>query len=336
MSERITILGAGSWGMAVARLLDNNGKNVTLWEFDQAEFNRLVRLRGIPEKLKSFTLADSIDLTNDLSGALEGCQMLVMAVPAQFVRSVIRPVGEKMAEIKGGIVNLAKGIEAGSLKRVSEVILDETPISPERIVSMSGPSHAEEVILDVPTTVVAGGRSAEMVERVQAAFSNAYFRVYKSDDVTGVELGGSLKNIIAIAAGITDGLGLGDNTKGALITRGLAEITRLGIAMGARSETFAGLSGVGDLVTTCYSQHSRNRFVGEQIAKGRQLREILENLKMVAEGVETTRSGYELARLHDVEMPITNEVYKVLFRDKSPSEALQDLMGRELKAEIWK
>ena len=336
MSERITILGAGSWGMAVARLLDNNGKNVTLWEFDQAEFNRLVRLRGIPEKLKSFSLAPSITITHDLADALDGCEILVLAVPAQFVRSVIRPVGERMALISGGIVNLAKGIEAGTLKRVSEVILDEAPVSPDRIITMSGPSHAEEVILDVPTTVVAGGKSIEMVERVQAAFSNTYFRVYKSDDVVGVELGGSLKNIIAIAAGITDGLGLGDNTKGALITRGLAEITRLGLAMGARAETFAGLSGVGDLVTTCYSQHSRNRYVGEQIAKGRKLREILENLKMVAEGVETTRSGYKLARLRDVEMPITNEVYEVLFRDKPPSEALQDLMGRELKAEIWK
>ena len=336
MSERITILGAGSWGMAVARLLDNNGKNVTLWEFDQAEFNRLVRLRGIPEKLKSFSLAPSITITHDLADALDGCEILVLAVPAQFVRSVIRPVGERMALISDGIVNLAKGIEAGTLKRVSEVILDEAPVSPDRIITMSGPSHAEEVILDVPTTVVAGGKSVEMVERVQAAFSNTYFRVYKSDDVVGVELGGSLKNIIAIAAGITDGLGLGDNTKGALITRGLAEITRLGLAMGARAETFAGLSGVGDLVTTCYSQHSRNRYVGEQIAKGRKLREILENLKMVAEGVETTRSGYKLARLRDVEMPITNEVYEVLFRDKPPSEALQDLMGRELKAEIWK
>lgn len=322
--------------MAVARLLDNNGKNVTLWEFDQSEYNRLVRLRGIPEKLKSFSLAPSIDITHDLPAALDACDMLILAAPAQFVRSVIRPVGERIASVTGGIVNLAKGIESGTLKRVSEIILDEAPVSPDRIVTMSGPSHAEEVVIDVPTTVVAAGRSVEMVERVQAAFSNAYFRVYKSDDVIGVELGGSLKNIIAIAAGITDGLDLGDNTKGALITRGLAEITRLGLAMGARSETFAGLSGVGDLVTTCYSRHSRNRYVGEQIAKGRKLSEVLENLKMIAEGVETTRSGYELARLHNVEMPITNEVYEVLFRDKSPSEALQDLMGRELKAEIWK
>jgi glycerol-3-phosphate dehydrogenase (NAD(P)+) len=187
----------------------------------------------------------------------------------------------------------------------------------------------------MPTTVVAAGPDDPFVEYVQQVFSTNSFRVYKSDDLVGVELGGSLKNIIAIAAGILDGLGLGDNTKGALITRGLAEITRLGVAMGAQAETFAGLSGVGDLVTTCFSRHSRNRYVGEHIARGEKLPAILDQLKMVAEGVETTRSGRELARIHNVEMPITEQIYQVLFEDKTPSTAIEDLMGRDLKPEIW-
>ncbi len=334
MSERITILGAGSWGMAVAYLLASNDHKVMMWEFDRGEYERLAKLRTIPEKLADFTLPDSVSLTNDLYKAVNEAPMLVMAVPAQRVRSVVKHIGNSFAP---GVclVNLSKGIEAGTVRRVSEVVAEETALQASQVVALSGPSHAEEVIRDMPTTVVAAGPSDSYVERVQKAFSRPSFRVYKSNDLVGVELGGALKNIIAIAAGICDGLDYGDNTKGALITRGLAEMVRLGSAMGARPETFAGLSGLGDLVTTCTSLHSRNRHVGEKIALGGSVTDILRKLGMVAEGVETTRSGYELSRRHNVEMPITTEVYRVLFEDKPADVALGELMGRALKAEFW-
>ncbi|MCX6835952.1 MAG: NAD(P)H-dependent glycerol-3-phosphate dehydrogenase, partial [candidate division Zixibacteria bacterium] len=214
-------------------------------------------------------------------------------------------------------------------------ISEETCLPLESIATLSGPSHAEEVAIDMPTTVVVASPSNGLAVRVQELFSVGHFRVYACEDVVGVELGGSLKNIIAIAAGIADGLSLGDNTKGALLTRGLAEMTRLGVAMGAQAETFAGLSGFGDLVTTCFSRHSRNRHVGEKVGRGEKLEQVLAGMTMVAEGVETTRSGRDLARRHRVEMPITEEVYRVLFENKDAREALGDLMERRLRAEIW-
>jgi glycerol-3-phosphate dehydrogenase (NAD(P)+) len=305
-----------------------------LWEFDPDDYQRLVTTRGNPEKLPNFKLDDSVEMTADPSDAVAGVDVIVVAVSSQHVRSVMKSVRDA---IDGDtvMVNLAKGIERGSLVRMSEVIADEVGIEPDRVVTLSGPSHAEEVALDMPTTVVAASVSRELAVRVQKLFSTERFRVYESDDVVGVELGGSLKNIIAIAAGIIDGLALGDNTKGALITRGLAEITRLGVAMGARAETFAGLSGLGDLVTTCFSKHSRNRHVGEKLGLGRKLDEVLADMKMIAEGVETTRSGHDLAGRHAVEMPITEEVYHVLFDDKDARAALGNLMGRRLRTEIW-
>jgi glycerol-3-phosphate dehydrogenase (NAD(P)+) len=334
MSERVAILGAGSWGMAVAYLLDSNGHQVRLWEFDPDECHRLKSLRGIPEKLKNVELADSIEITNELAFAVEENDLIVLAVPAQTVRSVLKSV-RPLIDSSTCLVNLSKGIEAGTVKRVSEIITEETTVPLKNVVALSGPSHAEEVVRDMPTTVVAAGASERYVEHTQKLFSNNSFRVYKSNDLVGVELGGALKNIIAIAAGICDGLSFGDNTKGALITRGLAEMVRLGQALGAQPETFAGLSGLGDLVTTCISRHSRNRHVGERIAMGEKTPDILARLGMVAEGVETTRSGYQLAMQHEVEMPITTEVYRVLFEDKPAAVALGDLMDRTLKAEIW-
>jgi glycerol-3-phosphate dehydrogenase (NAD(P)+) len=321
--------------MAIARLLHTNGLHVTLWEFDKAAYEQLLRSRGHPDKLKGFKLPDEIVVTNDMHEAVRDAQLIALAVPSQFLRSVLRSLaGTVKPEV--GLVNLAKGIETKTLKRMSEVIIEELQPPPSLVTTLSGPSHAEEVIVDMPTAVVAAGVDDDFVSKVQEVFSNRTFRVYKSHDLVGVELGGSLKNIIAIAAGIADGLGMGDNTRGALITRGLAEITRLGVAMGAKAETFAGLSGIGDLVTTCASRHSRNRYVGEKIGQGQKLSEVLAQMSMVAEGVETTRSGYELARLHDVAMPITTEVYQVLFAGKSPLAAVEELMTRELKAEIWR
>lgn len=335
MSERITILGAGSWGMAVARLLDQNGRDVTLWAYDPREYYKLLQERGDSAKLPRLHLAPTIEITNDLAASVEDCDLVVLAVPAQYLRSVLREIGPRVRP-RLGVVNLAKGIETGSLKRMSEVILEETSIPIERVCTLSGPSHAEEVALDMPTTVVVAGSSDHLTSRVQEIFSCLVFRVYRSSDLVGVELGGSLKNVIAIAAGIVDGLGFGDNTKGALITRGLAEMIRIGATLGAKPETFAGLSGLGDLVTTCCSRHSRNRWVGEQIGMGKKLHEILLNMSMVAEGVETTRSSYSLARHCGVEMPITAEVFHVLFDGKPPLEAIEQLMGRALKAEVWR
>ncbi len=335
MAERISVLGAGSWGMAIAALLDNNGAGIKLWEFNREDCDKIIRHRCHPDKLSQVRLADSIDITNDLDYALTDTDMIVSAVPSQSLRSVL-------VQIKGrdfsrtGFVNLAKGIETGSLKRMSEVVREELGVNGSLVATLSGPSHAEEVVADLPTAVVAAGPSNEFTSRIQEVFSSQTFRVYQSNDVVGVELGGSLKNIIAIGAGIAAGLGMGDNTMGALITRGLAEMARLGIAMGAQAETFAGLSGIGDLVTTCSSRHSRNRYVGDKIGRGEKLADILKSMTMVAEGVETTRSGFTLSRDYSVEMPITCEVHEVLFKDKSPAEAVGDLMGRTLKSEIWR
>ncbi|MCK4302523.1 MAG: NAD(P)-dependent glycerol-3-phosphate dehydrogenase [candidate division Zixibacteria bacterium] len=335
MFSRVAVLGAGSWGMATAGLLSNNGATVTLWEFDRAEYEKLTRLRAIPEKLQKFRLPEPVAITNSLDEALSDTELVVLVVPSQCLRSVLQQAKGKLGSAVG-LVNLAKGIETTSLRCMSEVIADELGTSATQVATLSGPSHAEEVVQDMPTTVVVAGTDEGFVTRLQKTFSGSSFRVYSSHDLVGVELGGSLKNIIAIAVGIVDGLGLGDNTRGALITRGLAEMVRLGVALGAKAETFAGLSGIGDLVTTCTSQHSRNRHVGEMIGRGQQLEEILRAMAMVAEGVETTRSGYRLAELHRVEMPITTQIYQVLFENKSPSVALEELMGRELKAEIWR
>jgi len=334
MTDRVTILGAGSWGMAIAHLLDRNGLQVRLWEFDPAAYRSLVTDRSQPDKLRDFRLGDSIELTDKLEVALEDAPLVVLATPAQYLRSVLTKIkGGDFDEV--GFVNLAKGIETESLKRMSEVIVEELGVSLNQVATLSGPSHAEEVVADLPTAVVAAGHSEAFTSRLQHLFSNQSFRVYKSNDLIGVELGGSLKNIIAIAAGIVAGLGMGDNTLGALITRGLAETTRLGTVMGAQPLTFAGLSGIGDLITTCASRHSRNRYVGEKIGQGEKLADILNAMSMVAEGVQTTRSGYALAQMHNVETPITYDVYQVLFNDKPPREAVINLMERELKSEIW-
>ena len=298
------------------------------------ECERLKELRTIPEKLPGFVLPDSVRVTNHLADALAKAGIVVLAVPAQVTRSVLKAIGSDFPT-GAGVINLAKGIERETLCRVSEIAQQELDLSLGRFAALSGPSHAEEVMRDIPTTVVAASANDQFAEYVQNLFARQSFRVYQSNDLAGVEFGGALKNIIAIAAGITAGLEFGDNTMGALLTRGLAEMARLGTAAGANPETFAGLSGLGDLVTTCISRHSRNRQVGLRIAAGESLDHIVGSMAMVAEGVETTRSGYRLAEKYQVEMPITNEVYKVLFEDKPAVEALDDLMGRSLKAEVW-
>ena len=335
MSERVTILGAGSWGMAVSHLLAENGHEVILWEHDPADLKKLRADRSNPDRLNGFRLSETVNVTGDLQASLVGAALVLLVVPSQFVRGVLIKASQFLSPDQA-IVSLAKGIETSSLKRMTEVISELTNHKPDALAVLSGPSHAEEVVQDIPTTVVTASDSDELAGRIQRLLSTSTFRVYQSDDVTGVELGGALKNIIAIAAGIADGLGMGDNSKGALLTRGMAEITRLGVACGARADTFAGLSGFGDLMTTCFSRHSRNRQVGEQISKGKTLEEILAGMTMVAEGVETTRSALKLAEKSGVEMPITAEVHAVLFEGKNLAEAVNDLMGRKLRAEIWR
>ncbi len=334
MFKNITILGAGSWGMAIAKVLSGNSSSIRMWEFNKEDCEIIKSQRCHPKKLPMIQLDESIQISNKLLPSLENAELVVLAVPSQILRKVLEKI--KSYDIsKMSFVNLAKGIEVGSLKRMSEIIHDELQIPFTQIATLSGPSHAEEVALDMPTAIVAASESSELTEKIQKTFSSKFVRVYKSNDLIGVELGGSLKNIIAIAAGISAGLKMGDNTMGALLTRGLAEISRLGNAMGAKTDTFAGLSGVGDLITTCMSRHSRNRYVGEHIGQGEKLEDIIASMSMVAEGVQTTRSGFELAKEYNVEMPITFEVYEVLFNNKPPGTAIRDLMSRDLKTEVW-
>ncbi len=329
----ITVLGAGSWGTALAILLaDKSAHQVRLWEFRPDAAKRLAEDRENKEFLPGTPFPYSLEVTNDLNAALEGAEAVLVVVPSQFVRSVLVQIeGDHSDKIW---LNAAKGIELDSLKRMSEVV--EEVMGPEmldRYVVLSGPSHAEEVIRGLPTTVVAAARDINLSQQVQQWFSGPTFRVYASQDVVGVELGGAIKNVIAIASGICDGLGFGDNTRGALLTRGIAEMARLGTSMGGQFETFSGLSGIGDLITTCVSKHSRNRYVGEEIGKGRSLDEILDSMHMVAEGVVTTKSAYNLSRKLDVDMPITQQVYSVLFEGVPPREAVMKLMMRSLKVE---
>lgn len=335
MNMKVAILGAGSWGIANANLLAGNGAEVTLWEFDRDELALLQQKREHPKKLPGIVIDESVVITGSPGKAVAGAGVVVFAVPAQKVSGVCR---ELSGTVPGGpdlVVNLSKGIEEGTLRRMSEVIIqDWRGVAPQSVVTLSGPSHAEEVARHLPTSVVVAG-DEDRCTLAQELYSNPTFRVYRCPDLIGVELGGSLKNVIAIGAGIAEGLGFGDNTQGALITRGLAEINRLAVHMGADSETLAGLSGVGDLVTTCISQHSRNRYVGYHIGRGMSLDEVLSGMVMVAEGVTTCRSARELARKRRVEMPITEAVYAVLFESLPPREAVSSLMTRPLKAEVW-
>lgn len=331
---KVALLGAGSWGTALSLVLHANNHNVTLWEFRPEVAQKLDETRENSELLPGVVIPDEIEITSNLQKACCDKDILVISVPSHIVRSVgtrLKALDCSSAPI---IVNVAKGIENITLLRMSQVLQETIPwLSNTKIVTLSGPSHAEEVSRQIPTAVVVAGKDLKTAKIIQGVFMNPVFRVYTNEDIIGVELGGALKNTIAIAAGICDGTGFGDNTKAALQPRGLAEIARLGTAMGADPITFAGLSGMGDLIVTCMSRHSRNRYVGEQIGKGRSLAEILKDMVMVAEGIETTRSAYELSKRYHVEMPITEQVYQILFENKNPKQALNELMIREPKKE---
>jgi glycerol-3-phosphate dehydrogenase (NAD(P)+) len=286
-----------------------------------------------PEFLPGIPLPPNLKFSNDIEAASEGRDMIVTAVPAQYLRSVVQKIAH--LDLKNTVIcNVAKGIENSTLMTMSEVLLDVLPHErKENLAILSGPSHAEEVSRQIPTAVVAGAFKPKTSKIVQDAFMTRYFRVYINDDIRGVELGGALKNVIAIAAGISDGAGFGDNTKAAIMTRGIYEITRLGVKLGAQPRTFAGLSGVGDLMVTCMSHHSRNRYLGEQVGKGRRLDDVLKEMVMVAEGVATARSVRELEKKYDIELPIMTEVHQVLFENKDPQVATFDLLTRDSKGE---
>jgi glycerol-3-phosphate dehydrogenase (NAD(P)+) len=330
---KISVLGAGGWGTTLAVLLHYNGHNVTLWEYHRSYAKVLNKTRLNETYLPGIQIPKEIIITNDIKEATHNHNMIVLAVPSQFLRHVVQQISP--LNIKDAIlVNVAKGIEKDSLLTMSQMLKEEIPsLSEDQLGILSGPSHAEEVSRRIPTAVVAASKYKDTSKSIQSAFITSYFRVYTSIDILGVELGGAFKNVIAIGAGIIEGAKFGDNTKAAIMTRGIAEISRLGIAMGAQPETFAGLSGMGDLIVTCMSHYSRNRLVGEQVGAGKKLKQIIKSMDMVAEGIETCRSASQLAKKYKVETPITNEVYKILFEDKDPVKATTDLMTRDMKME---
>lgn len=326
----ISIIGAGSWGMALAVLLHGNGHRLTVWSALPQEVEELSVSREQKDKLPGVKLPEDIRVTGELKEAVCGNEVLVLAVPSIYVRSTAKEMAPFVT--KGQIVVcVAKGIEEESLKILTDVIREELP---EVIVTaLSGPSHAEEVGRGLPTTCVVGAKNRAIAEFVQNLFMSPVFRVYTSPDMLGIELGGALKNVVALAAGIADGLGYGDNTKAALITRGIAEISRLGVALGGRWETFYGLSGIGDLIVTCASMHSRNRRAGILLGKGYSMEEAMKEVHMVVEGVYSAKAALALAKGCGVEMPIIQQVNCILFEGKSPSEAVKDLMLRDKKLE---
>ncbi len=336
----ITILGGGSWAIALAVMLRGRNHVVRMWEFNPKDADMLRTRREHPQKLPGITLPPEVYITSDIRDAMDTSEYVLCVVPSQTMRStcktLVASVDTRTIDGVQGWVIAAKGIECGTLKLMTEVLSDEIPgLSASRLVVLSGPSLAAEVSRGMPTTVVAASKNLDLATKIQKEFSTDTFRIYTNTDVVGVELAASVKNVIALAAGICDGLGLGDNTKGALLTRGMAEIVRLGEKMGAEEQTFFGLTGIGDLITTCISRHSRNRNMGELIASGLPLAEALKRSVMVAEGVETARSTYALAQRYNIVMPITTEVYKTLFEGKPAKEAVRDLMLRESKPERW-
>jgi glycerol-3-phosphate dehydrogenase (NAD(P)+) len=330
---RISVLGAGSWGTTLAILLYTNRHDVTLWSYNPEHAQFIRNTRTNPQFLRDIIIPQDLAISADLIQSVDHAEMIVIAIPTQFIRSVFTQLQDFNFEDRL-IVNVAKGIENDTLMTISEIIEDTCPnIDRNHQSILSGPSHAEEVSVNIPTAVVAASPSLDTARLVQNVFIAPSFRVYASDDMRGVELGGALKNVIAIAAGVSDGIGFGDNTKAAILTRGIVELTRLGVAMGANQNSFSGLSGIGDLIVTCTSKHSRNRYVGEQIGKGRSLEDVLAGMVMVAEGVATTKSVYALSQKYEIELPISTEVYKMLFEGKDPYAATEDLMTRDARIE---
>lgn len=326
----VGVIGAGSWGTALALVLEKNGHQVTLWSSREEKAEELRKKRENTDKLPGVKLPETLEITADMEKAVKGKELVVLGVPSLHIRSTSAKMASYVYEGQI-IVNVSKGIEEHTLGTMTQIISEEIPCADVAV--LSGPSHAEEVSRGIPTTVVAGAETRKTAEIIQNFFMNEEFRVYTSPDMLGIEIGGALKNVIALAAGIADGLGYGDNTKAALITRGMAEISRLGMAMGGYQETFGGLAGMGDLIVTCGSRHSRNRNAGYLIGKGYRMQEAMDEVKMVVEGVYSAKAALKLARKYDVRMPIIEQVNQVLFEDKPAKEAVRELMLRDKKIE---
>ena len=329
--EKIGIIGAGSWGTALSKVVADNGHEVTVWSIVESEIEMLKAEHEHKDKLPGVNLPEQIVYTTKIEEAIAGMDVCVLAVPSPFTRSTSKMMAPyvKQGQI---IVNVAKGVEEKTLMTLSEIIEEEIPAA--EVAVLSGPSHAEEVGRGLPTTVVVGAKHRKTAEYLQGVFMNEVFRVYTSSDMLGIELGGALKNVIALAAGIADGLGCGDNTKAALITRGIAEITRLGLVMGGKAETFSGLTGIGDLIVTCASMHSRNRRAGILIGQGKSMEEAMAEVKQVVEGVYSAKAASGLARKYEIEMPIVDKVNEVLFEGLPAKQAMRELMLRDRKNEI--
>ncbi len=326
----VAVIGAGSWGIALAKVLHTNGNKVTVWSIVESEIAMLKEKHEHVEKLPGVKLPEDMLFTSDMEAAVTGKEYLILAVPSVFTRSTAKSMAPfvKQGQV---IVCVAKGIEEATLMTLSEIVEEEIPAA--EVAVMCGPSHAEEVGIGLPTTVVAGADRKHVAEGVQDIFMNEVFRVYTSPDVLGMELGGSLKNVIALAAGMADGLGYGDNTKAALITRGIAEMSRLATKMGAKAETLGGLTGIGDLIVTCESKHSRNRKAGMLMGQGFTMQQAMDEVKMVVEGVYSAKAAYALAKKYEVEIPIIEAVNQVLFSEKPAREAVTELMLRDKKVE---
>lgn len=326
---KVAVIGAGAWGTALASVAAENEHDVVMWAREEHVVHEINTLHTNNNFLPDVTLAGSLRATHSIDD-VHGADVTIIATPTQFIRSVLTSQVKFFSSTT--IVNVAKGIEIGTQLRVSQLV-EDVGVTPRDYVVVSGPSHAEEVVRRMPTTVVAASSNIEAAQRIQTVLSTETFRVYTSADVVGVEICGALKNVIAIAAGIVDGIGFGDNTKAALITRGLAEIARLGVALGAHQQTFFGLAGLGDLFVTCASVHSRNRYVGEQIGKGKSLSSILDGMSAVAEGVSTTKAALELSAFVGVELPIASKVSSIIFDGEDPKDAIRELMMRPMKNE---
>lgn len=337
MSEKIAVLGAGSWGSILANLLDENGNDVSLWSYKQDQVDELNQKHTNTHYIKDFTYSETLKAYSDLKDALEGATTVLFVVPTKAVRSVANQTNAVLEKLhtKPALIHASKGIEQGTYKRISEVLAEE--IAPEHrqsITVLSGPSHAEDVAKKDLTLVTAASTDPDAAKHVQKIFMNHYFRVYTNTDVIGVEIAAALKNIIALGTGALNGLGYGDNAKAALMTRGLAEISRLGASFGANPLTFIGLAGVGDIIVTGTSSNSRNYRAGDELGRGQSLKDVIDTMGMVIEGVATTKSAYELAQQRGVEMPITEAIYQVLYEGKDIRQAISDLMQREGRSEF--
>lgn len=329
--KKVAVIGAGSWGVALAKVLAKKHDEVFVWSFFEDEARMLQEDREHKYKLPNIIIPNNVVCTSDIKLALANAAMVLLVVPSDVVRNTAKLMKPYIAE-KAIIVNCSKGIEQGTDLLMTQIIEQEIP--GHKLGVLTGPTHAEEVAKDIPTAIVAASTDVGIAELIQDAFMSESFRVYTNTDIIGVQLGGALKNIIALCAGITDGLNLGDNTKAALMTRGMAEIVRLGVALGAKRETFSGLAGIGDLIVTCTSMHSRNRRAGILIGQGNTPKEAQEKVNMVVEGIKTAKGAYELSQKYNVSMPITHKAYDILFNGVSPKSAVYELMNRDKKSEI--